>query len=87
MSRKRNPRKDRARKRNFHLIMRRLEPAPVDWWECTDCGEEGTLDALDESECSHETPPCDACGGDDTSNRCRPDCPAMAALVGPAHDA
>ena len=48
-----------------------LSKGPDGEWTCQYCGVKGTVDELDDTECSHVYPPCPYCG---QAPLCAPDC-------------
>lgn len=62
--------------RNYHMCRTNLGNGR---WRCDYCG---TIGAVDEREgCTYEYEPCDACGGCEDSNECKPDCKGMLELL------
>lgn len=69
------------KKRNYHGCLSRVGEPPTDLWRCDYCGAQGRYDDVSPTECTHVYPACKACGGCDTSNECKPDCPMMLGIL------
>lgn len=70
--------------KNPHLSLVALSPPcdaddPPRVWRCDYCGQIGTFEDFETSNCPYEHPPCNSCG---KTPICATDCKGIAALLG-----
>lgn len=66
------------KEKNPHMSITRVGVNGTDNWKCDYCNAQDTYEAIHETECAYEYPPCPHCG---QTPECAPDCKGMMALM------